>query len=185
MRASLFACFLIGVRALCLAVESPVTRGELDAVLRKAEAALVGVLQLQTGLPKPIVSANQTPESTKAATRAQTLAGLNRLFELAKPKFRFTPKPIFADTSRLTLPTDPNAKEVLLKLIRWGCVAPTGPLAAGKKDALMPEELGDALGWFLCRIAELTHSPDIEYSPYLTPDGSHPTPGKNRNRSGG
>jgi hypothetical protein len=35
------------------------------------------------------------------------------------------------------------------------------------KDTLTIEEFGDALGYFFARLADLTHTPSFEYSPYL------------------
>lgn len=48
-------------------------------------------------------------------------------------------------------------------------VSPTGPIAIGRK-ALTTGEFGDAVGYFLVRLADLTHTPSHRFSPDTMPD---------------
>ena len=47
--------------------------------------------------------------------------------------------------------------------------SPTGAIGIGKK-ALSTREFGDAVGYFLVRLADLTHVPSHRFSPSMMPD---------------
>ena len=75
-----------------------------------------------------------------------------------------TPPPIKFDQTRVR-----NASPQLLNLIRGGYVAKIGPVATAKGNQLTASEFGDALGFFLARVAETTYTPSTRWSPVMQP----------------
>lgn len=140
---------------------SPVRVSEVNATFLKYEKIIRKVLEL------PGSSAPSPSTDSKPATRAQILNGLNRLFEMAKPEFKITPRDTKYDASLIVVPRGNASRPVLEKLIKWGCVGKVSPLATSKNDNLTLAEFGDAMGLFLARVADLTHTPNTKFSPYL------------------
>lgn len=68
-----------------------------------------------------------------------------------------------ADFKRIPAGLGPKPGVKALRLI-----SPTGPLALGKAT-LTTVEFGDAVGYFLVRLADLTHVPSHRFSPDLMP----------------
>jgi hypothetical protein len=52
-------------------------------------------------------------------------------------------------------------------LVRLGAVARVGPLATNKSDTIDAPDFGDAIGFFLARMAEITHQPSSKWTPWL------------------
>jgi len=156
-------CILLPALAFgtCLAMagEKPVTQAEFRQTVAKIEP----ILRRNLGLPGQTV---RGASSTKPATRAEVIGTLDRWFTLAWPKFRLTPDPISFPVKRVAK-FDPKVRQQAVKLIQFGTVAPFGPLVTGKEKGLAPKELGDAIGFFLARIAELTHTPSTKFTPAL------------------
>ncbi len=99
-------------------------------------------------------------------SREAVILELDSTFEGIHPQFKFTPPRVGFDPKRFTITTSPE-KEKLAKLVGWGAVAKVGPLAAGKSHTLTPQQFGDAVGFFMVRIADLTHVPYSRWTPYL------------------
>jgi hypothetical protein len=144
---------------MALGAEKPVTVGELSQTVAKVEPILRRTLGL------PMVAVKVKPGSTMA-TRAQILAEMDRFFILAWPKLKLTPVPASVNLKRFGL-TDPKARMQAIRLIQFGALAPVGPLVTGPEKGLSPHQFGDAMGYFLARVAELTHTPSNEFTPAL------------------
>ena len=142
---------------------APVTQKEGDATLAEVEKALSALPGL-----KHIKPQTRKPSSTKPATRAYIILQMNRIFERAKPSFKFTPRKVRFDPKVLVAGAERSALE---KLIAWGCVAKVGPLATGPKSTIGLKEFGDAMGFFVARISDLSHTPDPKYSPGMMGGG--------------
>ncbi len=134
--------------------EPPVTSAEVQASLAQAGRALASILHLSN----PELGA----ATSTTASRSEIIAGFWKLYTLARPKFRFSPRPIkvLGKPAELTLTI----------LIKYGFVAPVGPLTLASRINFSLDEYGDALGMFLARTAELTHTPSSQWSPYLQRD---------------
>ncbi len=104
---------------------------------------------------------------TKPVRRSQVVATLHTLFEHFRPKFRMAPRPWPCDTEAIAKHNAPSDRPVLESLVKWGFVAPVGPIVIGPDDKLTPAEVGDALGIFFCQVAYLTHTPDPKWTPGL------------------
>lgn len=147
--------------AACVSAQTaPVTRGEVHAATARMETLVREVLRLPAG------SAPAPAKPDEAASRAEITQALARLFRVAEPKFVYTPRPQKFDASRVRKLPVAADQAALEKLIRWGGVAPYGPLATNS-GGLTPKELGDALGFCVARLAELTHTPSSKFSPGL------------------
>lgn len=144
---------------------SSVRVSEANATFTKYERVIRKVLGL------PGTSAPAPSKDTKPATRAQILNGMNRLFEMAKPEFKMTPRDTRYDANQFSIPRGNPSRGVLEKLVKWGFVGKVSPLATSKNDGLSLAEFGDAMGLFLARIADLTHTPSTKFSPYLQGSG--------------
>lgn len=143
---------------------TPVTEGEAQAVFRKMEKAMKTVLNVS-----PPSSSALKPNGTGPITRDLVVVEFAKMYDLAKPKFRFMPTPVQFDPKRLTI-ADAHNRASLEKLIRLGFVAKVGPLAAGTSPTISALDFGDAIGFFMARMAELTHTPSTKWSPYLQKD---------------
>lgn len=137
----------------------PVTqRAALTAAHRLENAARM-VLRLE---PVPAVA----PSATMPATRDQLVAELHRMWQGFRPVFRGRPTTIpFRNlgVERCTLKGE--AREQALELLDWGFLAPVGPLMTDTDAYLEPEQFGECLGYFMIRLADLTHPWDAEFSP--------------------
>lgn len=139
----------------------PVTRDEAKKVIDQVDSALAAVM--------PAIKKSESPlAGSQPVTRGEVVSEFNRIFESAKPEFKFTPRKVSYDSSLLTL-KDATAKSRLQSLIAWGCVDRVGPLATSSKDTLGVLEFGDAVGFLLARVAQLSHMPDPRFTPDLEP----------------
>ena len=144
--------------------DAPVTGAEAVAVFAKAESVLRSVNHLNSQ------SKTVIPKVAAPVTRAQIVREMDRLYELGKPAFKITLPPVRFDSSALSM-KDTASAAVLKKLVDRGCIARLGPLATSSKDTLTVAEFGDAIGFFLLRLSDLTHMPSTKWSPYLQSGG--------------
>lgn len=160
-------------------VDPPVSVAEFDFVMRRIEDALVSALKLNPFKRSAPVT------DPKPVQRTQVIERLDRLYELAKPKFTNTPRPVEFDAKLLQVA--PPVREKAIKLIKMGCLGPVTNLVTGSRETLKLEEFGDAVALFIVRISELTHIPSARFSPDLIFDRmpEKPRPKRNPPRSGG
>lgn len=144
---------------------STVTVEEVIKTMRQCEKAVRAVLGM-----KPVTATSLPANKAKPASRELVVDQFYHLFELAKPEFKYTPRPLNFDKKLLKPPT-PKSKEKLEKLISFGAVSASGPLATSTKDTLTIQQFGEATGLILARLAELTHTPDSRFSPYMNQGG--------------
>jgi hypothetical protein len=140
---------------------SAVRVSEVNAIFAKYERVMRKVLGLP-GSTAPSQSKDQKP-----ATRAQILTGMNHLFEMCKPEFKITPRDAKYDANTLAVPKGNPQRPVLEKLVKWGFIGKVSPIATSKSDNFSLTEFGDAMGFFLMRMADVTHTPSSKWSPYL------------------
>jgi hypothetical protein len=152
---TLFALFLALCALPSFAVMEPqVTQAEAATVFAKAEQVLKSVLRHKDS-PKPF------PSSSAIASREQILKHFLAIYTVVQPKLKTAPSVISVKS--------PEIKSIVLKLESLGFVDRFGPLVTSKAEGLQPSEFGDALGYFIARVAELTHTPTTKFSPYLSP----------------
>lgn len=160
---------LVGVGALALVLagvawgqqpQGAVTRQEATAVFKRVATAL----RIFTG--GRVKSFAPAFQPTGVLTRTELVKEFDRVFETAKPYFKFAPRPVKFD-ARVFSVKDADARKKLDKLVLWGCVARIGPVATAPKDELALAEFGDAVGFLLVRIAELTHTPSSKWTPAM------------------
>lgn len=138
--------------------EAPLTKAEMKAAFARIEKAMLLLPGLTTRK-----SAINVPGSGPA-TREEILLQMDRLFEMCRPHFKFTPPKVRNEPERLTIKSG-AARKALDRLIVFGAVARVGPLATSTKPGLQLAEFGDALGFFTARMAELTHTPHSRWTP--------------------
>lgn len=142
------------------ASDAPVTQAEAHEFMGRVQQAVVAVNKIK----------NPTPVSFKTtanpATRDELVLEFDRIFTMAKPSFSFKPKkgPVNPKVIKLK---SAEAQKAAVKLAQWGCVDRVGPLLTSGTETLTPTQFGDAVGFFVARIAELTHITSVKYSPYL------------------
>jgi hypothetical protein len=139
----------------------PVTRAEARTVLATMQIRLSRGLNLK--IPASKVS---IPDNSLPVTRPEIVHEFNRMLSLFEPKFKFTPPKVRFDPAQLTL-KDPAEKPALEKLIVWGAVAKLGPIAAGSLPTVTVRQFGDAVGFYMDRIAQLAYVPPSRWTPYL------------------
>jgi hypothetical protein len=138
-----------------------VTQAEARAVFNRLAKVVSPVIKVNLG-------ASPVPSAATPVTRATVVAEFTRLMEASRPAFKYTPRKVRFDRERLTL-SDAVQRPRLEKLIEFGAVAKVGPLAAGDKPTLTISEFGDAVGFFLSRLAEVTYMPSSKWTPALQP----------------
>lgn len=140
----------------------PVTREEARTIFKRVELAMRQVVQ-------GMESVNFIePRGRQPITRSDIVLQMDRLFMMVKPAFRVTPKRVEFDPSRVSI-KDPVAKKRADNLITWGFVSKGGLLATSSKETMGVVEFGEAVGYFLARVADLTHTPNAKWSPELMP----------------
>lgn len=144
------------------ATSGPLTVGEMNATIEKLEIAIRRVVLANSQAP---MSHPAVPD--RPATRSEVIAEFWRLYQLAKPNFKFTPRPVNLQVKSISIPTDNAQRKPLEALIKHGFIGKVSPLAAGSGDSLTLSDYGDALGFFLSRISDLTHTPSSRWSPYM------------------
>jgi len=137
---------------------SPVTNveaAEIFATTRKAfRSARIGSAGKST-----------IPENDQLANRDEVILEMAKIFDASKKAIRFVPQPVKYEAN--VFKVGQGAKAPLTKLVSWGFVAPYGPLATGPKTTITVKEFGDAVGFFISRMSEVTHTPSSRWSPYL------------------
>jgi hypothetical protein len=140
---------------------APVTQAEARAVFERAERIIREITKSEATVA-PIA----LPAATAPLTRQQAINEFARLYEVTRPKFKLTPRAVRVDEKVLKA-SDAVVRARLSQLVRAGAVANYGPLAAGPAETMTVQEFGDALGFFLARMAEMTHMPSPRWSPPL------------------
>lgn len=123
---------------------------------------LAGLFQKVNGVA---LGATTLPTSDRLATRSEIVAEMGRLMKAAAPTIRFTPAPVRHDPSVFRI--DAAQRATLDRLVTLGFVARIGPLVVGPSPNLTPHEFGDALGFFMARLAQVSHLPSPKWTPML------------------
>lgn len=150
----------LGLLPAYAACDSPVTQSEAAAVFVKAERVMKTVLQYKAPVPA-------FPGGASTATREQILNHFQAIFEVVKVKFKFTPPKLPAAPSVISFKAQ-RSRDLAQRMEVLGFIDRYGPLATSKTEGLSTQEFGDALGYFMARVAELTHTPSSKFSPYLS-----------------
>jgi hypothetical protein len=151
------------------AKEPPVTKAEAAATFTRAQQMIKEVLRLKKDLAA-------FPKGPGVATRAQIIQQLHSIVTAVEPRFKVTLPKVKAESRFLSF-ADPTSKKLAERLEVLGFVDRYGPLATSKDEGLEPRQFGEALGFFLSRLAEYTHTPSTQFSPYLMPGGGETAPG--------
>lgn len=135
-----------------VAAAAPVTHAEARAVLARVQLVADRTLRVPAA---PF--AGGLPSDNKPVSGEDLVAELRRLTLRYEPYFRLT----------APVPKGATAEQ---RFAIYRMFSPTGPLALGAKT-LAPAVFGDAAGYFLIRIADMTHTPRKEYSPAIMGGG--------------
>lgn len=140
---------------------APVTAREAREAFMRVSAHYTKVSGRDVGTPV-------IPDLDRAATRAEIVGEMARLYAAAEPALRFTPVPTRHDATKYRI--DAAHRASLDKLVTIGCVGRVAPLAVGPDPSLTPKEFGDALGFFIARLAQMSHLPSPKWTPMLKND---------------
>lgn len=141
--------------------QKPVSQAEARAVFLRTENILRKALSLPSSKPAVTIADAGTP-----VTRAQVVAEFSRLYTVLRPKMKLTPRATAFDAKVVRL-SDAKQKANLMALIRAGAVAKLGPLSTGPADTLTVPQFGDAVGFFISRMAYMTHLPSADWTGIL------------------
>ncbi len=140
---------------------APVTQAEAYAMFQRVERAFRNINGITENGPASAFSPSNEPIS-----RDKTVIEMARLYDLVKPKFTIKLRTVKFDPAVFTL-HDKTAKAEASKLVAAGCIGKYAQLVAGAGNTMQVGSFGDAVGLFIARIAELTHTPSSRFSPYL------------------
>ena len=143
--------------------KSPVTRAEAAAVFARARK-VINKSRIAAVPEKSTIATD-----AKTVTREEVILEMAKIFEGSKKAVKFMPAPTKYDPKVLKAGSA-GSKAALQKLITWGFIAPVGALATGPKPGLSIQQFGDAVGFFMARMADVTHMPSPRWSPYLQPN---------------
>lgn len=101
----------------------------------------------------------------KFATRTEVVHELYLVYVAAKPFFKLEPRTQYCDPKIIRLPL--NTKNEALELIHWGFLPPTSNLLVGPKNYVSINQMGFVLGYYMSRMAQCTHLPEIKWSPKI------------------
>ncbi|HSI72995.1 MAG TPA: hypothetical protein VK934_07440 [Fimbriimonas sp.] len=139
-----------------------VTEADAKAVFTRAELIIRKVTK-STAKVSPISLSGNQPIS-----RAKAIREFNRLYDVTRPQIKSTPRPVKMNLEVIKM--SGSTREILIKLVKLGAVGNYSTLAAGPADKLTPRDFGDSLGFFLSRMAQMTHTPSSRWSPPLMRD---------------
>ena len=165
----------IGLTSFATAKGVPVSRTELAMI----EVQLGKVIADVTGakvLPLKIAR-GEAP-----ATRKEMIITLKKAFDQARPTFKIIPPKRKVDPVSFRL--DDASKSDASLLIQWGFLPPTGSLLYGPADTLGVSEFGDMLGYFLCRLSELTQIANSRFSPQFMGPATEDSVGRPKSKKG-
>ncbi|RYG25508.1 hypothetical protein EON82_06850 [bacterium] len=132
---------------------------------REARAAFIRVGELLGKVNGHPLGMSGLPAIDRPVTRAEVVTEMGRLYKAAEPTFKFTPVAVVYDRSKLRI--DAALLPTLNRLVTRGMVARLGPLAVGPQPTLTPKQLGDAIGFFTSRVAQMSHLPSAKWTPML------------------
>ncbi len=162
----------LAVAALCLATSAhaqaaAVTVAEANAVFAKVDDAVRNVLKMKKAEKGSV-------GQDRPVTRAEVVEQMARIFQSISPKFQFTPRPFRTEVGVIKrFNAEPKTQGQMERLVRWGFLAPVGPLVVGPGDSLSIAAFGDAVGYFLSQLAAMTYFADPDWVPRLQPlDGN-------------
>ena len=138
---------------------TPVTDSEGRDVFARMQSLFRAVL------PHTGEGAVTVPDDGKPLLRQQALRELARLYAFAEPSFKVTPPPVQIVTGVVKM--QGADRDAAFKLIKAGALANYGRIVTGPADTLTTQELGDAVGFFLARIAQMSHMPSSKFTPEL------------------
>lgn len=142
-----------------LASAAPLRHDAMTQVMNRVDKAVRVVLKVE-GTPTARTG------QARAATRAEMVAEFDRIMTLARPRFRGRPIRQAVDQPLIDSRNPaPETRAQLKRLIEWGFVGPVSPLATDPSQTLTPQQFGDALGYFMTRLADVTHTYDPRFSP--------------------
>jgi hypothetical protein len=157
------ALLVVAVSAVAWGQGKPVSARGAFAVIARHEKALSKLVKTVT----PV----QSKSDAGNLSRSAFILEMERVFDQAKPEFRWTPTYYRqVESSVVQHNTDPKVQAAIRKLTRYGCIGPVSPVVVGPGDTLTAQQFGDTLSMFTLRIAHLTHQPDPKWTPTLTFD---------------
>ena len=162
----LIVLLFCGFCSVSLASDPNVRVSEVSASFVRVAKAIKAVLGVSV---KP---SKLGGEHDGEATRAQIISEMSRLVESVRGSLTYTPTWVQFDAKLIKSRNDKGAVTNLSGLIKWGYVGPVSTLATGPAKGISIEDFGDALGFFIERLSDLTHTPRVKWSPYLMTGGS-------------
>lgn len=119
------------------------------------------------GLPDPGLPVVTDPNSPMP--RLEVVSHFARLLGIYRSRIRMAPRPFPTDLPVLSALPE-KYKGDAEKLVKWGLLAPVGPILTGPSDSLTAAQAGDALGLFFFQIGNLTHKADPKWTPTINPE---------------
>jgi len=142
-------------------VTTPVTQAEAHATFARSEAILRKALGMPTATDRVGI-----PSTAAPVHRSQVVAEMTRLLSVFDSKVKMTPRAVAFDPTVLRL-AERSQVPNLRKLVNLGAVGRVSPLATGPKETITTSDFGDAVGFFVARIAQITHMPSNKWTPWL------------------
>jgi len=142
-----------------------VTREEAKAALTKVRQIIYRVV-LKKNAPN-----NALNVMSPICSRKELVEVLFSWFKATENEFKVTPVSVQYEPAQMSIPLGDATRPKLEKLVAWGFIGRVDPLATSAKQGLTAAEFGDAVGYFLCRLSDLTHTPSNKFSPALMGPG--------------
>ena len=138
----------------------PVTEAEANATFSRLANLFGQVLHVQVLPTRPSKSPNAPID------RSAVITEFLDFYRIVEPKFKVTLLDAPVDTARLRV-ANPALKKGAIMLIKRGCMSEYSTLIVGHVNTVSVFDFGDAVGFFIARISEMTHTPSSKWTPYL------------------
>lgn len=140
---------------------TPVTEAEAKKTFARVESLIRTVIG-----PLKFSGPTNIGATAKPIDRFKVAREFKRYADALEPykKFQYVALPYEASRIRAANAAD---RKVIADLLARGFVGQLMPVASGPKDTLTTQQFGDAVGFWLMRAMDVTHTPSTKWTPYL------------------
>ncbi|MBS1705074.1 MAG: hypothetical protein JST40_04315 [Armatimonadetes bacterium] len=149
------------VLALIMGPKQTVTLSDFFTATTRLESAITKVLKVKA------TERSNTKQLSSLVTCDDLARELYRMKQFTKSAWTVTPNKKKLD-AKFPIKTSKEVSPLAVALIEDGFAPTFGPLTdMGPSEPLTITQIGEALGYFMARLAEITHVPSQKFSPEL------------------
>lgn len=140
---------------------TPVTEAEAKLTFARIDNLIRAVLG-----PTKLSGTPSIGASAKPVDRIKVAREFKRRADALEPYIKFQYRSLPYEASRIRTANAAD-RRLIGELLARGFVGQLMPIASGPKDTLTTHQFGDAVGFFLMRAMDVTHTPSSKWTPYF------------------